>query len=258
MIIFDGREDGRVQVRCMAGCEPQDIIAVLKSRGLWHDDYDRTSQERLQQEQDEAKKREHKLRVYARAIFDDAKPIRATIAETYFESRDLHTVVRMIEDIRYHHSCPRGDKRQPAVIVAMRSIDTNAVTGIQRIFLTPAGRKDGKGMMLGTCGGAAMKLQKLQNHSLHICEGLETGLAILAMDHGPVWALGSTSNMQSFPVIDSVSRLTIWADNDPAGIKAAEACSNRWARGGKTVEQKKPRQAGWDADNVWRARNGAQ
>jgi putative DNA primase/helicase len=35
MIIFDGRT-GAVQVRCMAGCEPADIIAVLKSRGLWH------------------------------------------------------------------------------------------------------------------------------------------------------------------------------------------------------------------------------
>ena len=36
MIIFDGRES--VQVRCMAGCEPEDIIAVLRSRGLWTGD----------------------------------------------------------------------------------------------------------------------------------------------------------------------------------------------------------------------------
>src|SRR6516164_2674030 len=33
MIIFDGRQN--VQVRCMAGCEPRDIIAVLTARGLW-------------------------------------------------------------------------------------------------------------------------------------------------------------------------------------------------------------------------------
>ena len=43
MIIFDGRES--VQVRCMAGCEPEDIIAVLRSRGIW-DGMDRAGYQR--------------------------------------------------------------------------------------------------------------------------------------------------------------------------------------------------------------------
>src|ERR1700746_1076267 len=95
----------------------------------------------------------------------------------------------------------------------MRSIVTNAVVGIQRIFLTRDAKKDGA-RMLGSAGGAAMKLQHLQEGTLHVEAGFETGLAIMTMDQGPVWALASTSNMQSFPVIASVGDLTIWSDRD--------------------------------------------
>jgi hypothetical protein len=200
------------------------------------------------------------MRNLARGIFDVAKPIRGSLAEVYFESRDVADVARMIDDVRYHPACPRYSgaqhKVQPAIVVAMRSITTNAITAIQRIFLTRLGKKDGKGMMLGTAGGAAMKLQHLQNHELHICEGLETGLSIIAMDHGPVWALGSTANMQNLEVIASVNRLTIWADNDEAGLKAAHLCEERWYRARKTVEMFKPKQGGLDFNDVWSARCG--
>jgi hypothetical protein len=261
MIIFEGRE--QVQVRCMAGCEPADIIAVLRDRGLWDQatSHESTREPERRKENDEEKKKEHRMRLLARGIFDQAKPIKGSLAELYFESRELHTVARMIDDIRYHPNCPRYSREhcieQPAVIVAMRSITTNAVVAIQRLFLTKQGRKDGKGMMLGGVSGAAMKLQHLQNHSLHICEGLETGLSIIAQDKGPVWAVGSTTNMQSFPIIASVNELYIWADRDAAGLKAAEICEARWkATPGKDARIYKARQDGMDEADVWRERNG--
>jgi hypothetical protein len=138
----------------------------------------------------------------------------------------------------------------------MRSVATNAVTAIQRLFLTRQGRKDGKGMMLGSVGGAAMKLQSL-HHTLHICEGLETGLGIIAQDRGgAAWALGSTSNIQSFGVNTSVRELHIWADHDNAGQKAATTCKQRWVAAGKKVECWWAKQDGWDEADVWSARNG--
>jgi hypothetical protein len=262
MIFFDGREEGRVQVRCMAGCEPEDIIAVLTSRGLW--DTAKANERTIKLERkpsphaEQDKKREHAMRTLARGIFDTAKPIRGSLAESYFESRDVADVARMIDDVRYHPGCPRYSgaqhKVQPAIVVAMRSITTNAIVAIQRIFLTKQGKKDGKGMMLGPAGGAAMKLQHLQNHELHICEGLETGLSVIAMDHGPVWALGSTANMMNFEVIGSVNRLVIWADNDEAGLKAAALCEGKWHSAHKTVEIFKPRKGGRDFNDVWSTR----
>ncbi|BBZ93119.1 hypothetical protein BRDID11004_59820 [Bradyrhizobium diazoefficiens] len=271
MIIFDGRES--VQVRCMAGCEPQDIIDVLRVRGLWSglEKSERNWREKnengVSRETAREDQREQKMRVLARCIFDDAMPLQGTAAERYFESRDLWSVAREIEDIRFHPRCPCGGDgaEQAAVIVAMRSVHSHAVTGIQRIFLDRHGHKIGKGMMLGTCSGAAMKLQPLDaRRLLHIGEGLETMLACIAMDHSPCWALGSTSLIQTFPIIGGVDQLLIWADHDPlkkiggqmvrAGNKAAGICMQRWVSANKQVEIYKARVEGKDAADVWRER----
>jgi putative DNA primase/helicase len=275
MLIFDGRQS--VQVRCMAGCEPQDIIAVLRSRGLWQGDdrqephSQKITSANVSHVSHETMQRERaimRMRGIARGIFDTAVAIEGTLAQAYFESRDLWCVVRMIDDIRFHAACPRGSRKdpdyceQPAVVVAMRSYISNAVTAVQRIFLTRNGRKDGKGMMLGSAGGSGMKLQHLQNGSLHICEGLETGCAIIAQDHGPVWALGSRVLIQNFPVLDTVNELTIWADHDPVdpktgkrpGEDAARACEARWRAAGRRTTTYKPKIEGWDEADVWSAR----
>jgi hypothetical protein len=271
MIIFDGRE--AVQVRCMAGCEPQDIIAVLRSRGLWEGSEQQETPEPVKRERSlKEQQREQRMRILARGIFDEAKPILGTVAERYFDSRDLLSVARMITDIRFHPRCPRGSgdhyREQPAVVIAMRSITTNAVTAIQRIFLTRQARKDGA-MMLGSAGGAAMKLQLLQNHSLHVCEGVETGLAILAMDYGPVWALGSAVAVENFPLLDTVDDLTIWADTldtvNPhtgkrPGEDAAAKCARRWSAAGKDgrtfLMENNRGLVRADAADMWRSRNG--
>jgi putative DNA primase/helicase len=209
------------------------------------------------------------MRLLARCIFDDAMPLKGTAAERYFESRDLWSVAREIEDIRFHPRCPCGSDgaEQAAIIVAMRSVHSHAVTAIQRIFLDRHGHKLGKGMMLGTCSGAAMKLQRLDaRRLLHIGEGLETMLACIAMDRSPCWALGSTSLIQTFPVIGGVDLLAIWADHDPlkkiggqmvrAGHKAAGICMDRWLKADKQVEVHTPNTEGWDEADVWSARCG--
>lgn len=265
MIIFDGRDS--VQVRCMAGCEPGDIIGVLRSRGLWSSSSTYEPQRELKpvsRETLSSDRREQMLRTLARCVFDDAQPIKGTIAQTYFESRDLWSVAMEIEDIRFHPRCPREKGEQPAVVIAMRSIITRAVTAVQRIFLDRNAKKVGKGMMLGTCSGAAMQLQPKIGRTLHIAEGLETALACIAMDHAPTWAVGSTSLIQTFPVLGDIDRLVIWADHDPLrkiggiwcrpGHKAAGVCMDRWLKAGKQVEAETPKQEGWDEADVWSAR----
>src|ERR1700719_3628240 len=75
MIIFDGRDS--VQVRCMAGCEPADIICVLRSRGLWTglDQFEPAKAAKpVSHETVAADRREQQMRVLARCTFDDAVP----------------------------------------------------------------------------------------------------------------------------------------------------------------------------------------
>jgi putative DNA primase/helicase len=263
MIIFDGRT-GAVQVRCLAGCEPADIIAALKSRGLWlSEKLEQTSSPRKSVSHETvSNQHERRMRVLARCIFDEARPLKGTLGEKYFDSRDLWSVARDIPDIRFLQACPRTGRAQPAIVIAMRSIQSHAVTAVQRIFLTRAGKKDAA-MMLGSASGAAMQLQP-RSRELNICEGLETGLAIIAQDHSPVWAMGSTSLIQTFPLLDDVERLVIWADHDRLqtiggkpcrpGHKAAGICEARWIEADKSVEVRIPKNEGWDQCDVWRSR----
>lgn len=271
MIIFDGHDS--VQVRCMAGCEPQDIIDVLRVRGLWSSleksgrNWHEKNENGVSRETTKEDRREQQMRVLARCIFDDAQPLKGTLAERYFDSRDLWSVAREIEDIRFHPRCVREKSEQPAVVIAMRSVASNAITAVQRIFLTRQGRKDGKPMMLGAVSGAAMKLQPLDgSRKLNIAEGLETSLGVIALDRRPVWALGSTALMQTFPIIAEIDKLIIWADHDPLkkiggklqrpGAKAANICRARWRDAGKQVLAHEPIDEGDDAADQWSKRCG--
>jgi hypothetical protein len=64
-------------------------------------------------------------------------------------------------------------------------------------------------------------------HGLAICEGIETALS-LAHGFTPVWSVIDAGHMVKFPVIRSVTCLTIGADNDKAGLDAAKQCALRW------------------------------
>jgi phage/plasmid primase-like uncharacterized protein len=63
---------------------------------------------------------------------------------------------------------------------------------------------------------------------LSIAEGIETALAA-AHAFTPVWSTVDAGNMTTFPILAGIQALTIFADNDPAGIAAARTCAERWA-----------------------------
>ncbi|WP_442896066.1 toprim domain-containing protein [Bradyrhizobium sp. AZCC 2289] len=123
-----------------------------------------------------------------------------------------------------------------------------------------------KPMMLGTVSGAAMKLQQIDGRKLNIAEGLETALAVIAMDRRPAWALGSTALMQTFPILAEIDKLIIWADHDRLkliggklqrpGAKAALSCKSRWLAAGKQALAYEPIAEGDDAADEWSKRCG--
>jgi len=109
-----------------------------------------------------------------------------------------------------------------------------AVTGIQRIALTPEGRKLGR-RMLGVVYRAAVKLDPVGD-TLHVGEGVETCLAGRILGHAPTWALGSVGMIAQFPLIDGVARLRILGENDAASASASKLCGNRWHAAGRKVQ----------------------
>jgi len=273
MIIFDGRE--RVQVRCLAGCETLDVIAALRARGLWEREaQDDTYAKRINMRPPaEPDREQQRMRDRERRIWEETTECESTMAEDYFEGRDIWTVAKELPSIvRFHPRCPRGHELAPAVVVAMRHVQTNALLAVQRIFIVRKGSyvvKDGTPMMLGTAGGCAMKLGAAKGYvqpgvDLHICEGLESGLSIMALSWSPVWAMGSTSLIRSLPVLPGVERLMIWTDHDAVdpktgkrpGEAAATACGERWMAAGREVMLQIAKAEGDDPNDEWRRRCG--
>jgi hypothetical protein len=147
----------------------------------------------------------------ARTLWADAYDPRGTLAKTYLNSRALRLENDVAGNVlRFHLACPWRDENTgetifvPALIAAFRSMDDDTVTAVQRIALTPEGAKRGR-MMLGVVRRAAVKLDDVTG-MLAIGEGIETCLAARQLGYSPVWALGSTSNITRFPVIEGIQR----------------------------------------------------
>ena len=244
MIVFDGRD--AVQVRCYAGCDPLDIIAALRAMGLWGRDVDGDDvavngdphEARRRRETPRADPdRNHRL---AMEFWERSVDPRGTPAEDYLRGRGLDLPSSTaVSCIRYCEQCPKGEAAQPALVVLMRNVETFGPQAVQRLFLDIDQNKKTEAMMLGPVGGAAMMISsRAETFSeclswcprLYVCEGLETGLALHAAGHRPVWALGSAGAIARFPVLFAVGHVIICADNDntSTGISAAIDCAERW------------------------------
>jgi putative DNA primase/helicase len=179
----------------------------------------------------------------ARAIWAEAVDPRRTVVETYWRSRALELDDDLAGPVlRFHAACPWRDKDTdktifvPAMVAAMRSIATDQITAIHRTRLSPDGVKLDR-RMLGVAAGAAIKLDPddAVTNGLAIGEGIETCASARHFGIRPVWALGSTSFISSFPVQAGVECLTILAENDAASARAVDACAMRWHSAGREV-----------------------
>jgi putative DNA primase/helicase len=274
MIIFDGHTG--VQVRCLANvCTPADIIAVLKERGLWgavtpfggRPQNGRPVTSSGDRSQDDPRRPTHNSHppsthnshiALAQAIFARGArlPLSMMVVD-YYQGRSLRPVLDL-SCARFVERCPRGDQVAPAIVVAMHEIGRGQgpIRAVQRIYLkrdSDAVVKDGTPMMLGDAGGSAMKLtphgeafwdELSYCPTLNICEGFETGIALLRDGVKPVWALGSAGAIARMPILFGVGAITVWADNDRSrfnragetvnpGMDAALACCERWTEAGR-------------------------
>jgi hypothetical protein len=142
----------------------------------------------------------------------------------------------------------------------MRNVVTNKPQAIHRTALTPDAKKLERGRSLGPSSGAAIKLWPDEDVELGLVvgEGLETVLgAAMNIEHRGTllrraWALGSASNLKSFPVLPGIDALTILVDHDESGVGQRDAaeCAERWAAAGREVIMLTPRELGADFNDI--------
>lgn len=186
-----------------------------------------------------------------RRLWSEARDPAGTVVERYLAGRGLALPPERSEVLRFHPACPFKGERVPAMLALLRDARTNEPCGLHRTTLLPGGsdrdRKRGKAM-LGRAGGAVIKIvaDAEVTNGLGIAEGIETALAVLGIGWSPVWAAGSAGTIAQFPVLPGIEALTIFADPDEAGQRAARACAARWVEAGHSVMIRTPRNG--DAD----------
>lgn len=120
-----------------------------------------------------------------------------------------------------------------------------------------AGR-DAKKLLCGGVDGGAIRLAPA-GHELAVCEGIETGLAILKRTGQPIWLGICARNLETMWIPDEVRRLRIYGDNDADSMFDGQASSYALARQfmkrrvageRRTAEVFIPRAAGADWANV--------
>jgi CHC2 zinc finger/Toprim domain len=203
-------------------------------------------------------------RKFALAIWDDARPIKGTLAEAYLKTRHIDITELPTAALRFHPRCIFGrGNYQPCLIALFRDAVTDKPTGIHRIRLALDNQKVER-KMLGPVGGSVVKLWPDEDvtYGLVIGEGIETVLAAAAHIQycgtllRPAWAAGSKGNLAGFPVLNIIERLTVLVDHDAnsEGQKASTQCIWRWRRAGREAFGLIPQQVDTDFNDLVRRR----
>jgi hypothetical protein len=236
--------DGKVLVRCHAGCDQERVIAALRSRGLWDENGHRQFPSAAPRvaDNDRSDRDDSESIKAALAIWHSATPADGTPVETYLVSRGLHIPPPPM--LRFHTGLkhPSGGI-WPAMVALVTRGEDDTPLAIHRTFL--AGDGGGKApvgpqkMMLGPCRGGAVRLS-LPNDVLMVGEGIETCLAAMQATGTQAWAALSTSGLRSLDLPSDLHEVIVLADGDAPGEAAARDCAWRWKREGRRVRIARP------------------
>ena len=161
----------------------------------------------------------------ARDLWNHAKPITGTKAETYLRGRGI--TCEMPNSLRFSPDLYHA----PSASWCCAMIGDISTGGVHRTYFNKQGNRLTKSakMMLGPCAGGAVRLSGGEG-LLVVCEGIETGLALLSgllRCPATVWAALSTSGIKSLILPDTPHKLIIATDGDAAGKEAGDKLAMR-------------------------------
>ncbi|SDO52097.1 Toprim domain-containing protein [Methylobacterium phyllostachyos] len=196
------------------------------------------------------------------AMWQEAQHPSGTVVEAYLRSRCLDLPDEIAGAVlRFHPACPWGEGTAPAMVSAIRSLNTGELVGVHRTALDADARKLGR-KVFGSATAAAIMLddQAEVSTGLTVGEGIETCLAARQIGLKPVWSLISAGNIGALPVLPGIEALTVLGEVDTApnrpSATAFERVALRWDAAGHAVDIVMPR-AGKDMNDALMAEVGA-
>lgn len=203
--------------------------------------------------------RHERLSEFGRELWDSCSPL-AGEARAYLEARCC-VVPPTDGDLRWHPALkhPPSGQIGPALVALVTDAESGRPLTLHRTWVRADGNKaalDPPRMLLGGHRKAGGVVRLWPDDSvtlgLGIGEGIETALS-LAHAFTPVWACIDAGNMAELPVLEGIESLLIAADNDAAGIGAANICGVRWAAQGRDARIVMPDGHRLDLNDVARA-----
>ncbi|MDA0781242.1 MAG: toprim domain-containing protein [Rickettsiales bacterium] len=182
-----------------------------------------------------------------------------SIVAAYLKSRGITGAIP--PTIKEHSSLYHkpSNSKHPAMVAAVTIWPNKTILGLHRTYIKPDG--SGKAniepnkMMLGSVKGGAVRLSK-PSSKLILAEGIETALSVAMSTGLSTWATLSTSGMLNVevPPLEITQKIIIAADNDKAGIGAANKLADRLLSAGYRVQIAMPPE-GMDFNDLLQGQN---
>src|SRR5262245_53354689 len=246
-----------IRFKCYSGCEPEDVIAALRRRGLLDERDVSTSTPSVKSVPTEVEKERERIRKLAERIWNEAVHIEGTPGASFFYKRNIDITLALdFGGLRWHKQCLWVGGPTGCIIARYTDAITGEPRGIWRRPIKPGE----KPRTLGPMSGCVIRLwpDDAITTGLVLGEGVETTLAAaLHIPHRgtllqPAWAAGCADNMANFPVLAGVKTLTLLVDHDKNGTgqEAAAKCARRWVAAGREVIRLKPHDLGADFNDI--------
>ena len=249
-------------LKCWAGCDPRDVLAELRRRGLAGGGNSYFSLPEPARRPAAAGDDVAARIAAARRLWNVAQNAHGSPVVRYLAGRGI--TVPPPPALRWAPRCwhARAGRYLPAMVARVDDIEGRLI-GVHRTWLD----RDAAGQWhrrdrasLGPISGGAVRLAE-PHETLIIGEGIETCLSVIQACRLPAWAALSTSGMAALALPAIVRTVIILADHDSsgAGERAAHAAARRWLAEGRRVRIALPPEPGTDFNDVLldRARSSA-
>jgi hypothetical protein len=171
----------------------------------------------------------------ARRLFAMSQPIAGTLAERYLHDREILTL-QDLQSLRFHPRCyyRSGDgaarETWPAMIAAVTDLE-GKITGVHRTWLDRSGRSKAPiaspRRAMGELLGHGVRFGA-PFHVMAVGEGIETVLSVRCLlPRMPMIAALSSAHLAAIHFPESLRRLYVLRDNDPAGERASVTLLDR-------------------------------
>jgi len=233
--VTDGEGD-RLLVHCFGGCDPLDVLAELRRRGLVEDPKRQPWPPRPSRRRAPvivAEPHPEAVALWRSAVS------RGEHVERYLRGRRIGLPIP--PTIRQGAGLLYGRIPMPTMLAAVQGPDRRVVA-VQETRLTWQGRKapiDKPRWTTGKLYDGAVRLAAA-GEVLGLAEGVETALSAMQLAGVPVWASLGSERLSLVRIPDSVSELHVFGDNDDPGRKAADQTAKRWTKRGITVRLRFP------------------